>query len=257
MDPMFRRVAIAVAALTATAFIAVGQPASAAVGSTSITWTSLRIDLGRPAVARVAGTRGFNVTINWGDGTKSSATCARKSCSKPVRHVYAKAGKFRVSARSKHGLLGTTTIVVSDPAGSGTANAPAFAIEMLNLVNAERAKAGARPLALCARLTAAADKFAEMMAELDYYSPEHFGPDGRRPQDRVSDEGYDWTQVGENEAAGQDSARAVMADWVDSDGHYANIIRSGYTHVGFGHGFSAKSTYGDYWVQDFGAGGTC
>jgi len=45
--------------------------------------------------------------------------------------------------------------------------------------------------------------------------------------------------------------------WVDSPGHYANLVNPAYRHVGLGHGSSEGSEYGDYWVQNFGRGRGC
>ncbi len=256
---MFRRAAVAVGvvALLATTFVSVGQPASASVRSASVTFSLQRIDLGQPFVARVQGPKKFVASVDWGDGTKTAVRCGVKACTRSVSHAYAKAGTFTVLARTRSGLLGTAQVVVSATSGVGTDGAPAFAVEMLNLLNAERAKVGVGPLALCAKLSSAASKFANVMAAQDYYNENHVGPDGSKPQDRVLAEGYRWTQVGENEAAGQQSVAEVMAAWVKSPLHYANITDKDYTHVGFGHGQSDASTYGHYWVQDFGAGGKC
>jgi uncharacterized protein YkwD len=49
----------------------------------------------------------------------------------------------------------------------------------------------------------------------------------------------------------------VIDDWVASPGHYANIIREPYTHVGFGEVQLQGDRYHPYWVQEFGAGGAC
>lgn len=257
--PMFRRavVTLGIVGLLATGLMGLGQPASASVSSASVRWSLQRVDLGQPVVARVSGPKNFRASVDWGDGTKTAVRCGVKACMRSVTHVYARPGTFTALAKWSGGLLGTAQVVVSKTTGVGTDGAPAFAIEMLGLLNAERAKVGASPLALCAKLSSAATKFANLMAAQNYYNTEHIGPDGSRPQDRVIAEGYRWTQVGENQAAGQQSVAEVMAAWVQSPSHYSNIVDKGYSHVGFGHGFAEATDYGHYWVQDFGAGGTC
>lgn len=59
------------------------------------------------------------------------------------------------------------------------------------------------------------------------------------------------TVRGENIAAGQSSPAAVMSDWTNSSGHYANMVNSDYTSIGVGC-FYIDGTY--YWVQSFTSG---
>ena len=90
------------------------------------------------------------------------------------------------------------------------------------------------------------------MSTRDHYG--HVGPDGSQPGERMVREGYRWRAYAENIAAGQRSVAAVMADWIASAGHYANLVNPAYRHVGLGHASTGVSEYGDYWVQDFGRG---
>jgi uncharacterized protein YkwD len=94
-----------------------------------------------------------------------------------------------------------------------------------------------------------------LMARTDYYA--HVGPDGSAPWDRARSQGYQWQSMGENIAAGQRSIADVMAAWIDSPSHLATLLDPTLRHVGFGHASAASSTYGDYWVQDFGRGRGC
>ena len=79
----------------------------------------------------------------------------------------------------------------------------------------------------------------------------HTGRDGSTPTDRARAVGYP-RGVGENIAAGYGSVKAVMAGWLASDGHCANIMSRQYKHLGSGYSTSDSSRYGTYWVQDFG-----
>lgn len=82
----------------------------------------------------------------------------------------------------------------------------------------------------------------------------HTGPDGSSPGDRIQAAGYTgWRAWAENIAEGQKDVAAVMASWTASSGHYANMVSTSVTHVGFG----MTSTGGPWWVQDFGASGVC
>ncbi|MFN2323641.1 MAG: CAP domain-containing protein, partial [Trueperaceae bacterium] len=49
---------------------------------------------------------------------------------------------------------------------------------------------------------------------------------------------------GENVAAGYPSVDAVMAGWLGSDGHCANLMNPGFTEFGAGES-------GRYWTQGF------
>ena len=61
-----------------------------------------------------------------------------------------------------------------------------------------------------------------------------------------------YLSTGENIAAGQTSASAVVAAWMNSSGHRENILSSGFTQLGVGYAQDTTGTYGNYWVQMFG-----
>ena len=127
-----------------------------------------------------------------------------------------------------------------------------FASTLLTLVNDARRSGydcGARgvfaatgAVALESHLTAAAQAHADDMNAKNYFS--HTGQDGSTVGTRVSRSGYTWSWVGENIALGYPDAGAVMAGWLGSDGHCANVMNPNFTHLGAG-----KS--GSYWVQVF------
>lgn len=58
------------------------------------------------------------------------------------------------------------------------------------------------------------------------------------------------TMVGENIAAGQPTAKAVMKAWMGSKGHRRNILNKRYRKIGLGLARDADGT--PYWVQNFG-----
>jgi len=127
-----------------------------------------------------------------------------------------------------------------------------FASEMLRLVNDARRSgydcgsrgvfAATAALTLESRLTSAAQGHADDMNSQGYFS--HTGHDGSTVGSRVTRQGYAWSRVGENIAYGYADADRVMAGWLSSDGHCANIMNPGYTELGVGKG-------GLYWVQVF------
>jgi uncharacterized protein YkwD len=107
--------------------------------------------------------------------------------------------------------------------------------------NEARARRGLPPLAVDARLAAAAQGHAQDMAAHVMLS--HTGSDGSGPADRIERAGYAWAAAGECIAAGQPDAAAVAADWGADPAHRA-ILLGDYTQVGTGRS-------GNYWVADF------
>jgi hypothetical protein len=126
--------------------------------------------------------------------------------------------------------------------------------QVLELTNAERAKAGLKPLALNNRLSLAAQGHSDSMAADDFFS--HTGADGSNVGDRVQDTGYQYSYTGENIAAGQKTAAEVVQGWMDSPGHRANILNADYTEIGIGYELLENDpgsvNYHHYWTQVFG-----
>ena len=130
---------------------------------------------------------------------------------------------------------------VSDPDPDPAPDAGPVAV-LHDLVNAARAEqrtcgsqgvfAAAAPLTLDGRLIAAAQKHSVDMHEHGFMS--HAGSDGSSPSDRVEREGYAWRRLSENVASGYTTPEAVMAAWLGSDGHCANIMDGGVTDLGLG-----------------------
>ena len=130
--------------------------------------------------------------------------------------------------------------------------------QVLALVNAERAKGAScgstsypavPALGNHARLNVAAQKHSEDMAAattMTHATPQgavHYSA-GTKPSERVSQEGYAWSSVGENIAAGHPSPESVVAAWMKSEGHCENIMRASFTEIGLG----LKE---GYWTQVF------
>ncbi len=121
--------------------------------------------------------------------------------------------------------------------------------EVLRLVNVERARAGLNPVAHNQTLEDQAVEYACEMIHYDFFA--HENPvTGTQLQDRAAEFGYDYRMIGENLAAGQSSPDQVMAQWMASDGHRANILNPDFTELGVG--VRSGGQYGYYWVQEFG-----
>lgn len=74
----------------------------------------------------------------------------------------------------------------------------------------------------------------------------HVNPDGVGPGQRMASAGWVGTGWGENIAWGYPSPAAVVAGWMGSDGHCANIMRANFTQIGIGY------YQGNIWTQNFG-----
>ncbi|WP_374970800.1 CAP domain-containing protein [Terrabacter sp. BE26] len=136
-------------------------------------------------------------------------------------------------------------IGAAQPAGAAT---PTVQQQVVQLVNAQRARVGCRALVADARLSRAAQAHSADMAKRRYFS--HTTPEGRMFVQRIRAQGYTGSWLGENIAAGQPTAKAVMDAWMKSPGHRANILNCRYKAIGVGYALGGPYRY--YWTQDFG-----
>lgn len=131
--------------------------------------------------------------------------------------------------------------------------------KILDLANVARAKArtcgtkrypAAKPLAWNAALADAARAHSADMANNNYFA--HAARDGDRAGERAQQAGYRWKRVGENIAAGQDSADSAVNGWLSSPGHCANLMDPQFTEMGAAYAINKKSDLLIYWTQVFG-----
>lgn len=129
---------------------------------------------------------------------------------------------------------------------------------ILRAVNVARATArscggqrfhAAPALALNPLLSNAALAHSRDMAQHRHFN--HQGKDGRAVGDRARDAGYRWTRIGENIATNFATPEGVVAGWLDSPGHCANLMSPGFTEMGAAYAVNEKGTV--YWTQVFGA----
>ena len=114
---------------------------------------------------------------------------------------------------------------------------------MLELINAERSKTGAQPLAFNGDLNESSETHSSWMISTDTFS--HTGAGGSSPGDRMTAAGYNfsgsWTW-GENIAWMSTRAPSGLADEVqqlhtmlmNSSGHRANILNDSFQEIGVG-----------------------
>ena len=107
------------------------------------------------------------------------------------------------------------------------------------------------PLTWNATLGTAAEAQSRSMANNNYF--DHKDRDGRTPGDRAELAGYNFQQIGENIAAGQDTVRKVVDGWLASPGHCANLMNPQFNELGAAYANDPKSDAGIYWTAMFGA----
>lgn len=146
-------------------------------------------------------------------------------------------------------------------ATSATCGLPDFAAQALQRINAVRAagaSCGSRgafaatgALAWHAALDKAAAAHAADMATRDYVS--HTSPEGTGPGQRIAAAGYDARAWAENIAAGYPGVDAVVAGWVASDGHCANLMNPNLRELGLACVRGSGTTYTTYWTLNLAA----
>jgi Ca2+-binding RTX toxin-like protein len=121
--------------------------------------------------------------------------------------------------------------------------ASAYEQYLLELINADRAQAGAQPLVFDGDLNEAAESHSQWMLGTDTFS--HTGVGGSNPGARMSAAGYvfsgSWTW-GENIAWAstrsptgyQDEVQLLHTMLMNSDGHRANLLNDAFREVGLG-----------------------
>ena len=130
-------------------------------------------------------------------------------------------------------------------------NTENFIVRVIELTNMERVKAGVLPLKRQDDLCKAAHWLADDMATHNYFR--HTDRTGRNIDLRLPYFGYkDFSTIGENIAGGQVTPSAVVADWMKSPGHCANMLSPDFCEIGVAYVHVPNSESQDYWVQDFG-----
>jgi uncharacterized protein YkwD len=145
------------------------------------------------------------------------------------------------------------------------AAAPAKTVEdrVVELTNRERRDNGdLPPLKRVTLLDTSSDRHCHDMATAGFF--EHQSLDnnawagllyyfsGEMPWDRMTDVGYTWNAAAENLAAGYDTPENVVAAWMASAGHRANILSEAVREIGTAYFEDPASDFITYWGQNFG-----
>ena len=133
--------------------------------------------------------------------------------------------------------------VVSAPKAQGD--------EIVTRTNAERKALGLPQLARNTALMNAAQLQADQMAALTRMAHELPGAAYPNLDSRLDAVGYRMRASGENVAEGYPTAAAVVAGWMTSPGHRANIVSTHYTEMGGG--VATGKNGRRYYAQVFGA----
>jgi uncharacterized protein YkwD len=237
--------------------------ATAAV-TTAVVWASTPDEPGSSRAAAPASDQGGRTA---GDRSARDRAAARPAPATPADRasrlvIIPPAGRLQPTASpSRSRSLAPPRPTTSAPPRTRTAPPPVpstaapvpgggVTAAVVTLTNAERAKAGCRPLTVDATLTAVAQAHSQDMATNDYF--DHNSQDGMTPFDRMTAAGYRFSTAAENIAAGQRTPQDVMTAWMNSPGHRANILNCALTQIGVGYATDSSSDYGVYWTQDFG-----
>jgi uncharacterized protein YkwD len=111
-------------------------------------------------------------------------------------------------------------------------NAPQVEAAIVCLVNEERAKRKRKSLTRQSTLAKVARAHSTDMGKKGYFS--HDNQQGKTPRQRVTAAGYKGTYIAENVGFGLDTATAMVATWMNSSQHRANILSKKATQIGLG-----------------------
>ena len=117
--------------------------------------------------------------------------------------------------------------------------------DAVTLTNQQRVNAGLAPLNANGALNNAAAAHSADQAARNQMT--HTGSNGSNAGDRIRAAGYQPGTWGENVAAGYTSASSVVAGWMGSSGHRANILNPAFTQIGVASATAADGTR--YWTM--------
>lgn len=102
--------------------------------------------------------------------------------------------------------------------------------EIIRLINLERAKKGLAAVTSNEKLNQAARAKGESMFAQNYWA--HVAPDGTQPWQFISESGYAYQSAGENLARDFSDEKKLMAGWLNSPTHKANILNGNFSETG-------------------------
>lgn len=218
-------------------------PTSAIVSVTGVSLSSaveaLFINKTTTMTATVSPASATDKTVSWKTSDEAIATVSASGA------VTAKSvGSVTITVTSKDGGFESSVILTIKSAVSPTPETD-WKLEVARLTNIEREKAGKSILKYNNYIAAGAQTRSEELL----VSFSHTRPDGSRFFTVFDDPNFSYRYIGENLALGYKSPAEVVAAWMKSDGHRANLLSDNYTDIGIG---ITKSETGRYhWAQIF------
>lgn len=177
----------------------------------------------------------------------SAAPSSAQPSPSPTKVVKPTPAASRTTAASRRARSTAPSTTNGSGSGGASGTVSSQAREVVDLVNAERAKAGCKALSINDKLMTAAQKHSQDQA--DHQNMSHTGSDGSNAGVRLDRVGYAWRTYGENVAWNQKTPTSVMDAWMNSSGHKANILNCAFTEIGVG----IADSNGPYWTQVFAA----
>jgi uncharacterized protein YkwD len=122
--------------------------------------------------------------------------------------------------------------------------------EVIRLTNLERTNAGLAALGTNSKLVSAAKHHTLNMARYEKMQHTITEADLQQMTDRINFYQYNWSTIGENIAWNYPDAASVVAAWMASPGHRANILNANYTEIGVA--VRVDDDGQPYYTQNFG-----
>ena len=201
--------------------------------SLTLAATSLQVGESTTGSAAIYPSNAADKTLTWSSSDPSVATVTQSG-----RITAQSAGTAVITVTAKNGVKDSAVLTVTKPV---SIDPQAMAEEVVRLVNAERAKEGLSPLSISTKATQGAQIRAQEILTLF----DHTRPDGSSFSSIFKDMGISYYTAGENIAMGYPSPEAVVAGWMNSPGHRANILNANFNAIGVGY------APGNAWVQLF------
>lgn len=219
-----------------------------------------KIAVGKSVTLKVRGTK---KKVKWKTSKKSVATVNAKG-----KVTGKKAGKAVVTAKVKGKTLKCKVTVTKKQAAKKNAKTAtkkqtakktntagkkntttdiSLQKKVISIVNQNRKKQGLEALTMDEKLMKAAQDRAKELTK----SFSHTRPNGTSCFTIFEKYKITPTASGENIAAGQRSAAAVMDSWMNSQGHKENIMNNKFKKIGVGLVIVPNEMYSYYWVQMF------
>src|SRR3954451_4793242 len=211
-----------------------------------------------PAPGGHVGPMSIGITDRHLGGAFTDSSSGRERELSPARRIDPRV--LRLAPNLNAGVAGNVDCPNADLAPDA-GNLPTISDATFCLLNAERASRGLTALKPDRQLQRAALEHGGDMVGHQYFA--HEGRDGSQPAERIRAAGYlsgggAW-RIGENLAWGTGdlaSPRAIVAAWMHSPGHRANILQPQYRQIGFGviaGNPTSKDGSGATYVTEFGA----